>query len=76
MKVEEVDRPLVRGKYKHLVEQALALPPNKAIRISGISLKEANSIRQAGFRNGLRSLVQAEDEAFVLVLYPKSAKGE
>lgn len=83
MKVEEVNRPIVRGKYKHLVEQALALSPNRALYISGITLREANSIRQAGFRNGLRSQVRtesggairAEGELYALFLYHKKDKG-
>ena len=72
IKAEIVDLPQVGGRYKDYVSQALELPEGKALKLTGLTLKEANSIRQACFRVGrLRSKVERDGETVVLYIYKR-----
>ena len=76
MKVEVVKK-LISPKYSELVKQILSLEDDKALRITDITKKEANAIRQTLWRSvDARCRVVKENSEVVLYLYKKSKKGE
>ena len=69
---EVVPKPITRGRYKHLIQIAIKMKEDQALRLSDVgSFREANAIRQAALRQGLRSLIKHEDEVWVVYLYKK-----
>lgn len=71
IKTEIVDIPM-RGGYSKYLKEIQELPEGKALKISGLTSKEANALRMSCFRKGrIRSQIVKENGTVTLYLYKR-----